>query len=109
MSRSRGLCFRCFYSPDGIRALYPVGSGNPATAKYTRFCDRDPSVTPDFMGQAALPDVPTTAAPGTEAKMRVMKRRVKARRAVHHPADARYAGDRRPLEWMQKRQGREIA
>ena len=31
--RPRGLCWGCYYAP-GVKALYPPGSANPATAKY---------------------------------------------------------------------------
>lgn len=32
-TRPRRLCYHCYRDP-AVKALYPVGSGNPATAKY---------------------------------------------------------------------------
>ncbi len=51
-------------------------------------------------GDAPLPDAPTTAAPGTAEKVEVMHERAKLRRQLHHPADARFTGDARPVEWL---------
>lgn len=57
-------------------------------------------------GLPPLPDTPTAAAPGTPEKIEAMEKRVKAKRAVHHPADAKFPGDPRPLEWMERNRRR---
>lgn len=90
--RPRGLCSPCFYSP--ARELYPPGSANPATAKYAR------RGIVDGPGRFRLPELPTTALPGTPEKLAVMEQRAEARVALFHPADARWPGDPRPREWM---------
>ena len=89
VNRPRGLCFSCYYTP-GVKERYP------STSKYAR----------RGVGHVAgrrnplLPDRPTTAAPGTPEKLAVMEARAKANRAVFHPADARFPGDPRPLDYQ---------
>jgi hypothetical protein len=87
VNRPRGLCWACYYTP-GVRELYP------STSKYSR------RGVPNFAGAAPLPAVPTTAAPGTPEKLKVLEQRAKALKALFHPADSRYAGDPRPAEWL---------
>ena len=87
VNRPRGLGWSCYYTP-GVRELYP------STSKYSR------RGVPDFSGCAPLPDAPTTAVPGTREKVEVLVERAKASKVLHHPADARYAGDPRPAEWL---------
>jgi hypothetical protein len=80
--RPRGLCRDCHATP-GIKELYP--------------CRRDCA---DRAGGAPLPAAPTAAAPGTPEKLAVLEQRAKMKQAMFHPADARYAGDPRPLEFL---------
>lgn len=56
----------------------------------------------DLRGVAPLPMIPTTAAPGTPEKAVVMSIRESRKEQLFHPADARFQGDSRPLEWMRK-------
>jgi hypothetical protein len=91
--RPRGLCWDCFYTPE-VRALYP-----PAHSKYNR------RGVGNIAGAAPLPEAPTTAAPGTPEKIAVMRDRAELKRAVFHPADARYEGDPRPAEFLKRRAG----
>ena len=73
VSRSRGLCWTCFYLP-GVRELYP---------------DRRPvSRLPDANGRYALPPEPTNARPGTPEKVEVLCRRARLRCSLWHPYDA---------------------
>lgn len=90
MNRPRGLCWSCYYAP-GVKGLYP------STSKYAR------RGVGNFTGSAPLPAVPTTAVPGTPEKVLVMEERANEKRAVFHPADARYEGDPRPAEWLKAR------
>lgn len=59
-------------------------------------------MTVDVRGVAPLPQLPTTAAPGTPEKLLIMEIREKLREQLFHPADARFVGDTRPVEWMRK-------
>jgi hypothetical protein len=47
-----------------------------------------------------LPAAPTAAAPGTPEKLAALERRAELRQAMFHPADARYAGDPRPQQFL---------
>lgn len=87
VTRPRGLCWVCFYLP-GVRDLYTSES---MYAKRGVGNDND---------TRKPPAMPTTAAPGTPGKVEVMVARAKAKRQVFHPADARFEGDPRPLEWL---------
>ena len=95
VNRPRGLCWSCYYTP-GVKELYP------STSKYAR------RGVGNFTGNAPLPDVPTTAAPGSPEKLAVLEQRAKARRALFHPCDATYEGDPRPLEFLRNKSGREL-
>ena len=95
VNRPRGLCWSCYYTP-GVKELYP------STSKYAR------RGVGNFTGSAPLPSAPTTAAPGTPEKLAVLEQRAKMKQAIFHPADARYEGDPRPLEFM-KNKARERA
>lgn len=86
-SRSRGLGWRCFYTP-GVRDLYEP---KRFTELGTAHVHRPP------------PAAPTTAAPGTPEKMAVLIQRAKDEVLLYHPADAKYDGDPRPLEWILSR------
>lgn len=81
--QARGLCQRCRKKPE-VRALFPKGWVNPATAKLAGLDQLD-LVTYWF----PLADEPTTALPGSEAKIEVMRERAEAGRAVFHPDDVR--------------------
>jgi hypothetical protein len=87
VNRPRGLCWSCYYTP-GVKELYP------STSKYAR------RGVGNFTGSAPLPAAPTTAAPGTPEKLAVLEQRAKMKQAIFHPADARYEGDPRPLEFL---------
>jgi hypothetical protein len=82
----RGLCRACYYTP-GVKERYP-----PA-GKYPR------RGVGNFTGPP-LPAAPTAAAPGTPEKLAALERRAELRQAMFHPADARYAGDPRPLAFL---------
>ena len=64
VNRPRGLCWSCYYTP-GVKELYP------STSKYAR------RGVGNFTGNAPLPPVPTTAAPGTPEKLAVLEQRAK--------------------------------
>ncbi|MBY0461043.1 MAG: hypothetical protein K2V38_27290, partial [Gemmataceae bacterium] len=69
----------------------------PSTSKYAR------RGVGNFTGAAPLPAAPTTAAPGTPEKLAVLEQRAKLKQAIFHPADARYEGDPRPLEFLRNK------
>ena len=75
-TRSRGLCWTCFYSP--ARALYAADGPQ----KYAR------RGVADTYAPRPLPE-PTAARPGTPQKLAVIEARAAARLALFHPADAR--------------------
>ncbi|MFO0806248.1 MAG: hypothetical protein U0791_24355 [Gemmataceae bacterium] len=87
--RPRGLCWPCHTDPD-IRERYPPVS------KYGRR-----GLGNGFI-RHRLPDMPTTAPPGTVEKLAVLEQRAERNEALWHPADARWPGDPRPLEWMRE-------
>jgi hypothetical protein len=87
VNRPRGLCWSCYYAP-GVKEQYP------STSKYAR------RGVGNFSGNAPLPAAPTTAAPGTPEKLAVLEQRARLKQAIFHPADARYEGDPRPLEFL---------
>lgn len=51
VNRPRGLCWTCWHDP-AVRFLYPVGSANPATARYV-------PKTRGGLGREAVDDEPT--------------------------------------------------
>ncbi|MCS6865840.1 MAG: hypothetical protein RMJ56_12690 [Gemmataceae bacterium] len=89
VNRPRGLCWTCYYTP-GVKDQYPP------TSKFAR------RGIGNFCGKAPLPPVPTTAAPGTPEKLAVLEQRARLKQALFHPADARYEGDPRPLEFLRE-------
>ncbi len=89
VNRPRGLCWSCYYTP-GVKDKFP------STSKYAR------RGVGNFSGNAPLPPIPTTAAPGTPEKLAVIELRARMKQALFHPADARHAGDARPLEFLRK-------
>jgi hypothetical protein len=56
----------------------------------------------NFNGNAPLPPLPTTAPPGSPEKLAVLEERTRRKQALFHPADARYPGDPRPLEYIRQ-------
>ena len=74
-NRPRGLCWSCYYKP-GVRELYP------STSKFAR------RGVEDRVGRVPLPEAPTCAVPGSEAKVLVLIERARKRLALWHPADA---------------------
>jgi hypothetical protein len=89
VTRPRGLCWSCYYTP-GLRNRYP------STSKFAR------QGLGNFYCNAPLAPVPTTAVPGTPEKLAVLEHRARMKQAVFHPADARYAGDPRPLQFLRR-------
>lgn len=77
-NRPRGLCWTCYYTA-GVRELYP------STSKFAR------RGVGNFNGNAPLPDRPTDAPPGSEAKILILAERARLKQALFHPADARFA------------------
>ena len=75
MTRPRGLCWPCYYTP-GVRELYP------STSKYAKrgVGNGNPTDLP-------LPE-PTTAGPGSPEKMAVLEARAAAGQRLWHPDDA---------------------
>lgn len=88
VTRPRGLCYGC-YRTLAVRDMYPLAS---------KFARRGLGLVElAAMPEPPLPKSPTTAAPGTPEKLAVMHERAAGGFAIFHPADARYAGDPRPL------------
>jgi len=75
--KRRGLCHRCYYT-KAIRRLYSDNRKRGAG-----------SVGNDWVRPTPLPDEPTDALPGTEAKVEVMRARFAERQSLWHPEDAR--------------------
>jgi hypothetical protein len=88
-NRPRGLCWSCYYTP-GVRDRYP------STSKYAR------RGSGNGAGPRPVALAPTTAPPGSPEKVAVMERRADDKRAIFHPADARYEGDPRPLDFLKQ-------
>lgn len=70
--RPRGLCARCYDAPS-VRMLYPARTTNRPDAS-TR--------------ERRLPRFPTSALPGTPAKLVVFQKRLRQRVQLFHPLDA---------------------
>lgn len=75
--RRAGLCQQCFEAP-AVRALYP-----PKNAKYSRHGNGTGKQS------HPLPDMPTTAPPGSPEKVAVLEARAKAGTQLFHSLDAR--------------------
>lgn len=79
-SRPRGLCWGCYNRPGVREACSPaskygnrgIGNGN---------C------------RGKLPDAPTNAVPGSEAKLRVLEERAARGERLDHPDDRRFADE----------------
>src|SRR6476620_9092628 len=89
VNRPRGLCWSCYYTP-GVKDQYP------STSKYAR------RGVGNFNGNAPIPPIPTTAAPGSLEKLEVLAQRARNKQALWHPLDATYDGDPQPLQWLSK-------
>ncbi len=76
----RGLCFADHCDP-AIRALYP--SESKFSSRWTWHG------IPDTERVPPPPDRPTSATPGTEAKLLVLTERARRGRSLWHPYDAR--------------------
>ena len=85
VNRPRGLCWYCFYTP-GVKERYRMFVHRSEVGKF-------------HTGGPTQP-IPTTAAPGTPEKLQVLEARARAGQHVFHPADARYEGDPRPVEYL---------
>jgi hypothetical protein len=83
-NRPRGLCWQCYFTP-GVKNLHP------STSKYGRRGVGN-------MNRNRLPDEPTEAPPGSEAKLAILADRARKNLSLWHPNDARYPGDRQPDE-----------
>lgn len=68
-----------------IRSLYPVVSRQKR--------GQDGHLDNTYI--RPLPDAPTTALPGTLAKIEVMEARYKKKQQLHHPRDARFSDKER--------------
>lgn len=76
--RARKLCWTC-HTDLAVRDMYPL------TIR----------VNTSHVGLGAdgrLPDEPTSARPGTEAKIVAMQARAELGQCLHHPADASFTG-----------------
>ena len=73
--RPRGLCWTCFYLP-GVRERYAV-SDSPYARRGLANGNRN----------APLPESPTDALPGSEAKIAILAERARRREALFHPQD----------------------
>jgi len=75
VSRSRGLCWSCFYTPV-VRDLYEAfaGSGRRGVR--------------DSMGQRPLPQTPVAHAPGSPEKIAELELRAAQGVSLFHPEDA---------------------
>jgi len=74
VSRPRGLCWTCFYTP-GVRERYGISDSIYARRGVPHH------------STIAEPDQPTDATPGTEEKIQVMAERAAAGQSLHHPDD----------------------
>jgi ribosomal protein L37E len=74
INRPRGLCWRCYYTPQ-VRRLYPRRSFLPKAMR-------------ERSSRYPLPPYPTRARPGTEEKINVLRQRVRQRWQLWHPRDA---------------------
>jgi hypothetical protein len=72
VNRPRGLCWKCFYTPD-VRVLYPSKVRHGVRDGY---------------GHRPPPPEPTQAWPGTPEKVDVLCRRAEQRCQLWHPRDA---------------------
>jgi len=79
VSRPRGLCWSCFYTP-GVRDLYP------STSKFGR------RGIGNFNRATPLPAFPTDASPGTPEKIAILAQRAELQQSLWHPHDATFAG-----------------
>lgn len=77
----RGLCWPCYQTP-GVRTKFPVNE------KVKRRGVMNGFLTPP------LPPEPTSAVPGSEAKVEVMRARAEAGYCIFHPGDATLEGVR---------------
>lgn len=77
ISRPRGLCFSCYYTPH-ILALYPPQ--NDFARHGVGVAGKSPVVH-------ALPPEPTSAPPGTPEKVAVLARRAEQGYRLWHPLD----------------------
>lgn len=73
-SRPRNLCWPCYYNP-AVRCLYGPRSTDGRRGVGNGY------------GGYRLPDAPTDARPGTEAKVAVLERRAEVGVALWHPGD----------------------
>ena len=75
VTRPRGLCWRCYAEP-GVRDQYQ------STSKFAARPD-----VRDSYSTRPLPATPTTAQPGSQAKVQVLRERAARGEALHHPLD----------------------
>jgi hypothetical protein len=88
-THGRGLCLRCSTTP-GVRELYPAGNtragrAERAAMKAVRGAERGLGLG----NRKRKLGKPTTALPGTPAKVRVLQLRARAGNVLFHPQDAR--------------------
>ena len=85
VSRPRGLCWRCFYTP-GVREFYPTASKLGGTG------------LADFYGRAPPPAFPTQALPGTPEKIALLGERARLQQSLWHPDDATFGEPKAALQ-----------
>lgn len=78
VSRPRGLCWTCYYTP-GVRDQYPPLS---------KFAKYGAQVT-TTRNMASKEPVPTDTLPGTEERFRVLEERARNGESLKHPMDAK--------------------
>lgn len=84
-SRPRSLCSTCYDNPA-------IREANPSTSKFGRRYDKDDRKQGGGWGDNETPTKvgkPTTALPGSELKLRELRRRVRYGFQLFHPHDAR--------------------
>jgi hypothetical protein len=74
-NRPRGLCWSCYYTP-GVRERFP------STSKFARRGVGNHNIV------EVLPDAPTDALPGSEAKVAILEERARQGVSLWHPLDA---------------------
>jgi hypothetical protein len=90
-NRPRGLCWTCYYTP-GVRKNFP------STSKFAR------RGLGNFNGNAPLPEQPTLAPPGSQAKIMILMERAAKRQALFHPLDSIFASDQGSAASMELRE-----
>lgn len=78
VSRPRGLCWNCYYTP-GVKDKYPPVS------KFATYGEGAYTTK----NQVSKEPVPTDTLPGTEERFKVLEERARNGQALKHPRDAK--------------------